>query len=436
MPDIVAHIKELLFARGWYREQIVERGDSALIEEWKCLLCVNEQPLAIVRASDDDGMCDDNVNLILTEMAKHTVKVCFAYHHQDEIQLVSNLFQEVEVKQMDEFMSPGELLTFIYGYSDQSSPLLILLPKLLKGTLYLFMAFIGGLFVLFSKLGKTLGYYEPLDRFSNLSDENSLYDYLGNNFSEYRIDPSFNNTDRPIPIAILIPYEAQTLLTGNLQIDRNAFSFLRGGEIVSGSSHSYNERSIKLSLDDIRERNRIYSEIEGLYEHQQKDYTVEPNPSASKNFKNFTIEGLEHEPSCSVPFSEEASQSSVSVQVPTNEKKYIKKYPKYEKIIINEINMARQTSYQTQIELASDLKRYLHGFQERLAEVAKNYQTKSHDLYEAGMMDETHKDFEENYVRETVAHIAGVVELINERDIPFVQKYIDKMEELRDQYGK
>lgn len=98
--------------------------------------------------------------------------------------------------------------------------------------------------------------------------------------------------------------------------------------------------------------------------------------------------------------------------------------------------MARQTSYQTQIELASDLKRYLHGFQERLAEVAKNYQAKSHDLYEAGMMDETHKDFEENYVRETVAHIAGVVELINERDIPFVQKYIDRMEELREQYGE
>ena len=432
MSDVVAHIKELLFVKRWSKEQIVERRDSSQNDEWECLLCVNKQSLAVVRACAGDGMCDDDVSLVVTEMAKHSVKVGFAYHHPDNIHLVSTLSEEVEVRQMDEFMSPGELLYFIYGHYNQRSPMFILLPKLLKDTLSLFIAFIDGLFALFNKQEKTLGYYEPLDRLSNLPDEDSLYDYLRENYSRHKVDPNpdYDNTDRFLPDAILIPYEeAQTFGDGNIQLREL---------IVSGTSHGNKERLIRLSLDDIRERNHIYSEIEDLYEQKhQKDYSVESNTSTSENLKNLTIERPEHETYNDIPSSKESTPPSVEIEIPAIERvKVVKKYPKYEKVIINDINMARQTSYQTQIELASDLKRYLHGFQERLAEVAKNYQAKSHDLYEAGMMDETHKDFEENYVRETVAHIAGVVELINERDIPFVQKYIDNMEELRDQYGK
>jgi hypothetical protein len=91
-------------------------------------------------------------------------------------------------------------------------------------------------------------------------------------------------------------------------------------------------------------------------------------------------------------------------------------------------NMARQTSYSYQIELAESLKSYLHGFQERLGAVAQNYSNKCNEMYEAGMMDETHEDFIQNYMDETVRKIQELVELINEADIPFVEKYIDYLE--------
>ena len=98
-------------------------------------------------------------------------------------------------------------------------------------------------------------------------------------------------------------------------------------------------------------------------------------------------------------------------------------------ITINSTVMARQTSFSHQIELAEDLKKYLHGFQERLGDVAQNYKNKCNDLFEAGMMDETFKDFEQNYMQETIQKIANVVEQINERDIPFIEKYIDYLEQ-------
>ena len=101
----------------------------------------------------------------------------------------------------------------------------------------------------------------------------------------------------------------------------------------------------------------------------------------------------------------------------------------HNKITINSTIMARQTSYEFQIELAEELKKYLHGFQERLGNVAQNYQKKSHDLYEAGMMDEFHQKFEQDYVQETIRKIANVVEQINERDIPFIVKYINHLEQ-------
>jgi hypothetical protein len=91
--------------------------------------------------------------------------------------------------------------------------------------------------------------------------------------------------------------------------------------------------------------------------------------------------------------------------------------------------MARQTSFSHQIELAENLKNYLHGFQERLGDVAQNYKNKCNDLFEAGMMDETFKDFEQNYMQETIQKIANVVTQINERDIPFIEKYIDYLEQ-------
>lgn len=106
------------------------------------------------------------------------------------------------------------------------------------------------------------------------------------------------------------------------------------------------------------------------------------------------------------------------------------------KININSGIMARKTSFEHQIELAESLKAYLHGFQERLGYVAKNYRDKCNDLYEAGMMDETYADFEQNYMRETVIKIASVVERINDCDIPFVERYIGELEQMRSNHNK
>ena len=103
---------------------------------------------------------------------------------------------------------------------------------------------------------------------------------------------------------------------------------------------------------------------------------------------------------------------------------------------LNFSTMARQTSFEHQIELAESLKSYLHGFQERLGEVAKNYKNKSKELYEAGMMDEMHHDFEQNYMHETIISIAKVVERINDCDIPFVEKYIDELENLMESHRR
>ena len=102
----------------------------------------------------------------------------------------------------------------------------------------------------------------------------------------------------------------------------------------------------------------------------------------------------------------------------------------HNKTIINNTIMARQTSFSHQIELAEELKRYLHGFQERLGVAAQNYQSKCNNLYEAGMMDEKHQDLE-GYMHATINGIKNVVQQINEADIPFIERYIKYLEESR-----
>ena len=98
------------------------------------------------------------------------------------------------------------------------------------------------------------------------------------------------------------------------------------------------------------------------------------------------------------------------------------------KITINTTIMARQTSFQHQIELAEDLKAYLIRLQENLDNAAKKYHDKTNSLYDAGMMDEKHQVLEE-YMFETVSRIKSIVEQINESDIPFVDSWINYLEE-------
>ncbi|MDR3286367.1 MAG: hypothetical protein LBT27_02870 [Prevotellaceae bacterium] len=90
--------------------------------------------------------------------------------------------------------------------------------------------------------------------------------------------------------------------------------------------------------------------------------------------------------------------------------------------------MARQTSFQHQLELADNLKKYLHGFQERLGAAAQHYKNECNQIGEAGMMDEVFEDFTQNYMEATIQKIADLIEQINECDIPFVEKYIEYLE--------
>ena len=86
--------------------------------------------------------------------------------------------------------------------------------------------------------------------------------------------------------------------------------------------------------------------------------------------------------------------------------------------------MAKQTSFEYQIELAEGIKRYLHGLQERLGVVAQDYMRKCNDLADAGMMQEDWLKFTQDYAQVTYHKIESVVEQINECDIPFIEKYI------------
>lgn len=91
--------------------------------------------------------------------------------------------------------------------------------------------------------------------------------------------------------------------------------------------------------------------------------------------------------------------------------------------------MARITSYQAQLDLAEQLRRYLHGLQSRLGAVVSQYKQFAGQLYDAGMMDEVHNDFVTNFMAETNSLINSVIDNINERDIPFVNNYMQDLEE-------
>ena len=430
--NIVAHIKELLYVKRWTREQIVEVSTSIPNSIWESLLCVNEKSLGLLMCYDETFE-KYQLSALLEEMKFHSVKVGFLYTHRDNsIHLISILSSNADIRLLEEFMTPGELLAFINRNGVPNTPYYILLPKLLNGTLKFFLALIDGLFSLFDKNDKSLVYYNPFNSNSLLEDK-PLYDYLQEHYPESQRNQIDLVDGKSIPFAIIVPNEVRNMVVMYPKDETHLQVGQDNGVLYPFPFNS--EKVCALSISDVRESSSVIEHFTHLIESLQTENKNDTSHSEGvvESLDMSGLEILQTEPSMS--FSEE-SYSDVEIEIPDKSgKKIIKKIPKYEKIILNDINMARQTSYQTQIELASDLKRYLHGFQERLAEVAKNYQAKSHDLYEAGMMDETHKDFEENYVRETVAHIAGVVELINESDIPFVQKYIEKMEELREQYG-
>ena len=97
--------------------------------------------------------------------------------------------------------------------------------------------------------------------------------------------------------------------------------------------------------------------------------------------------------------------------------------------------MPKITSYQAQLALAAELRKSLDELQQGLE---KNYQDivkKACELHDAGMMEETYKNFVDNYMEETVKKIKSVINIVNERDIPFVNEYMKRLEWLIEQYG-
>ena len=81
--------------------------------------------------------------------------------------------------------------------------------------------------------------------------------------------------------------------------------------------------------------------------------------------------------------------------------------------------------------MAENLRKYLAQLQERLSLAAQSYQQKCNFLYQSGMMAETLNVLMQECMPSTVEKIMNVVAQINERDIPFVEKHIAKLEQPR-----
>jgi len=90
--------------------------------------------------------------------------------------------------------------------------------------------------------------------------------------------------------------------------------------------------------------------------------------------------------------------------------------------------MSKQTSFDYQIQLLVELKNYLNNLQDRLNHVSMQYWSKSNDISQAGMFEETYSKFVQEYVYDTNQKLKDIVNQINERDIPFIEKQISFLE--------
>lgn len=97
--------------------------------------------------------------------------------------------------------------------------------------------------------------------------------------------------------------------------------------------------------------------------------------------------------------------------------------------------MPKITSYQAQLALAAELRKSLDELQQGLEQNIQDIVKKACELHDAGMMEETYKDFAANYMAETIKKIKSVIIIVNERDIPFVNEYMGRLDWLKEQYG-
>lgn len=156
--DIISHIKDLLYAKRWSREQIIELNASGHRMVSPIVLCINDNPIALVLSFPDNCVNDDMVNYCINELKSQSVKVGFIYSGEYNIFLISILNSREEITHLDDFLTPGETLSLIYYHTYKYTPYLVLLPKLILGTLEFIIAFINCLFSLFNENKQLLRY--------------------------------------------------------------------------------------------------------------------------------------------------------------------------------------------------------------------------------------------------------------------------------------
>lgn len=193
-------------------------------------------------------------------------------------------------------------------------------------------------------------------------------------------------------------------------------------EIISKSDIEYFKEPICIDLT-------ISSLVEPIQIEKETIEHVHVNNIVNNQYTtNNTIISNSNSSPTDRPFDKDPNHLQITEYKTHNNILFVNNTNKYNKTTINFTTMARQTSFAHQIELAQELKTYLIRLQENLNNAAQKYIAKSASLDEAGMMEEKHQVLEE-YMEETVNGIKNIVNQINEADIPFVEKYIEYLED-------
>ena len=94
--------------------------------------------------------------------------------------------------------------------------------------------------------------------------------------------------------------------------------------------------------------------------------------------------------------------------------------------------MSGATSIDEQIELLENLKSYLEARQEKLLGLKANYQRKVDALHEeGGLLRDVYESYLNNCLEPTSDMIDSLIDHIGDNDIPAVENWIAKLEELR-----
>ena len=93
--------------------------------------------------------------------------------------------------------------------------------------------------------------------------------------------------------------------------------------------------------------------------------------------------------------------------------------------------MSRNSRIAHQIDLLEELRRFLALLQERLLEAKSNYDSSLQKIEAQGMFLELLEKQRDEYFAVTEKEIEDIIELIEGSDKPYVDKVIDRLEDLR-----